>query len=198
MDQKDQTRREQELSRSSQVKQLLENKLLQESLDTLKKIYSEALLEKTGAKESDTREKLWIAYNVVGKVEQHLKSILESSSKEEDEEEYMSESDLEKKFTDIGSSITALETKLNTTMDLTRDDVTKTLKEFELIFKSSQERGNLGEYRIEQLLSDLGLIEGTHWKAKQKHKDHGTIPDYTFYFPNGVFVNLDSTDKRIL
>ena len=123
----------------------------------------------------------------------HLKSILESSSKEEDdEEEYMSESDLEKKFTDIGSSITALETKLNTTMDLTRDDVTKTLKEFELIFKSSQERGNLGEYRIEQLLSDLGLIEGTHWKAKQKHKDHGTIPDYTFYFPDGVFVNLDS------
>ena len=122
----------------------------------------------------------------------HLKSILESSSKEKDEEEYMSESDLEKKFTDIGSSITALETKLNTTMDLTRDDVTKTLKEFELIFKSSQERGNLGEYRIEQLLSDLGLIEGTHWKAKQKHKDHGTIPDYTFYFPNGVFVNLDS------
>ena len=123
----------------------------------------------------------------------HLKSILESSSKEDDEEEeYMSESDLEKKFTDIGSSITALETKLNTTMDLTRNDVTKTLKEFELIFKSSQERGNLGEYRIEQLLSDLGLIKGTHWKAKQKHKDHGTIPDYTFYFPDDVFVNLDS------
>jgi len=122
----------------------------------------------------------------------HLKSILESSSKEEDEEEYMSESDLEKKFSDIGSSITALEAALKTAMGSTRDDVTKTLKEFELIFKSSQERGNLGEYRIEQLLSDLGLIEGTHWKAKQKHKDHGTIPDYTFYFPDGVFVNLDS------
>ena len=35
-------------------------------------------MEKTGAKEGDTREKLWIAYNVVGKVEQHLQSILET------------------------------------------------------------------------------------------------------------------------
>jgi len=47
-------------------------------METLKKIYSEALLEKTGAKESDTREKLWIAYNVVGKVEQHLHTIIET------------------------------------------------------------------------------------------------------------------------
>ncbi len=66
------------MNRSSQAKQILENKLLQESISTLKKIYSEALLDKTGAKESDTREKLWIAYNVVGKVEQHLYTIIET------------------------------------------------------------------------------------------------------------------------
>ena len=47
-------------------------------METLKKIYSEALLEKTGAKESDTREKLWIAYNVVGKEEQHLLTVIET------------------------------------------------------------------------------------------------------------------------
>jgi hypothetical protein len=35
-------------------------------------------LIKTGAKEGDTREKLWIAYNVVGKVEQHLYTIIET------------------------------------------------------------------------------------------------------------------------
>jgi hypothetical protein len=29
-------------------------------------------------KRSDTREKLWIAYNVVGKVEQHLHTIIET------------------------------------------------------------------------------------------------------------------------
>jgi len=98
MDQKDQVRREQELSRSSQVKQLLENKLFQEALDTLKKIYSEALLEKTGAKEGDTREKLWIAYNVVGKVEQHLKSILETGKLAEKQLEIFRKQSQEQKF----------------------------------------------------------------------------------------------------
>jgi hypothetical protein len=78
METKDQAQRSQELSRSSQAKQILENNLFKEAIESLKKIYSEALLEKTGAKESDTREKLWIAYNVVGKVEQHLQSILET------------------------------------------------------------------------------------------------------------------------
>ena len=120
----------------------------------------------------------------------YLKNILESSlGKKEDQ---MSKSDIEGKFTDVGTSITNLQTSLSNVVNLTRDDVTKSLKEFELIFRSSQERGNFGEYQIEQLLSSLGLIEGTHWKQKQKHKEHGTIPDYTFYFPDGVFVNLDS------
>ena len=67
-----------EINRSNEAKQILESKLFQESIETLKKIYSEALLEKTGAKESDTREKLWIAYNVVGKVEQHLQTVMET------------------------------------------------------------------------------------------------------------------------
>ena len=98
MDQKDQIRREKELSRSSQVKQLLENKLFQEALDTLKKIYSEALLEKTGAKEGDTREKLWIAYNVVGKVEQHLQSILETGKLAEKQLEVFRKQQQDKKF----------------------------------------------------------------------------------------------------
>jgi hypothetical protein len=67
-----------EINRSNEAKQILESKLFQESIETLKKIYSEALLEKTGVKESDTREKLWIAYNVVGKVEQHLQTVIET------------------------------------------------------------------------------------------------------------------------
>ena len=98
MDLKDQTSRERELNRSSQAKQLLENKLFQEALDTLKKIYSEALLEKTGAKEGDTREKLWIAYNVVGKVEQHLKSILETGKLAEKQLEVFRKQSQEQKF----------------------------------------------------------------------------------------------------
>jgi len=78
METKDQTQRTLEIGRSSQAKQILQSDLFKESINTLKKIYSEALLEKTGAKESDTREKLWIAYNVVGKVEQHLQTVIET------------------------------------------------------------------------------------------------------------------------
>ncbi len=78
METKDQAERSLEVSRSNQAKQVLENKIFVEAIESLKKLYSEALLEKTGAKESDTREKLWIAYNVVGKVEQHLQTVIET------------------------------------------------------------------------------------------------------------------------
>ena len=78
METKDQAERSLEVSRSHQAKQVLENKIFVEAIESLKKLYSEALLEKTGAKESDTREKLWIAYNVVGKVEQHLQTVIET------------------------------------------------------------------------------------------------------------------------
>jgi hypothetical protein len=87
-----------EINRSSQAKQILEDKLFQESISTLKKIYSEALLEKTGATESDTREKLWIAYNVVGKVEQHLQSILETGKLAEKQLDIFRQSQKEQKF----------------------------------------------------------------------------------------------------
>jgi hypothetical protein len=98
METKDQAQRSQELSRSSQAKQILENNLFKEAIESLKKIYSEALLEKTGAKESNTREKLWIAYNVVGKVEQHLQSILETGKLAEKQLEIFRKSQQEKKF----------------------------------------------------------------------------------------------------
>jgi len=98
METKDQAQRSQELSRSSQAKQILENNLFKEAIESLKKIYSEALLEKTGAKESDTREKLWIAYDVVGKVEQHLQSILETGKLAEKQLEIFRKSQQEKKF----------------------------------------------------------------------------------------------------
>ena len=66
------------MSRSSQAKQILQNELFKESFETLKKIYSEALLDRTSVNENEAREKLWIAYQVLGKVEQQFKEILET------------------------------------------------------------------------------------------------------------------------
>jgi hypothetical protein len=78
MESKDQAKRVKELNRSSQAKQILENSLFKESIESLKKVYSDALFEQTGAKDSEAREKLWLAYQVLGKVEQHFREILET------------------------------------------------------------------------------------------------------------------------
>jgi hypothetical protein len=98
METKDQAQRSEEVSRSNQAKQILQNKIFKEAIESLKKLYSEALLEKTGAKESDTREKLWIAYNVVGKVEQHLHTVIETGKLAEKQLEDFRKQQLQKKF----------------------------------------------------------------------------------------------------
>ena len=67
----------QEVSQANKAKQLFENPLLKDSFDKLKKLYSESLFN-TGAKETETREKLWLAYNIVSKVEQNLFEILDT------------------------------------------------------------------------------------------------------------------------
>ena len=67
----------QEVSQANKAKQLFENPLLKDSFDKLRKLYSESLFN-TGAKETETREKLWLAYNVVGKVEQNLLEIIDT------------------------------------------------------------------------------------------------------------------------
>ncbi len=66
------------MSRSSQAKLILENDLFKECITTLKKNYSDALFEQTGVNDSHAREKLWLAYQVLGKVENHFKEILET------------------------------------------------------------------------------------------------------------------------
>ena len=67
----------QELNQANKAKQLFENPLLKESFDKLKKLYTESLFN-TGATETEAREKLWLAYNVVSKVEQNLFEILDT------------------------------------------------------------------------------------------------------------------------
>ena len=77
MDNQEQAKLQQEINQSNKVKDLLNNPLLQESFDKLKNLYSTSLLN-TGSNEGETREKLWLAYQVLNKVEQHFKEILET------------------------------------------------------------------------------------------------------------------------
>ena len=64
MDNQEQAKLQQELSQSNKASELLNDPLLKESFDKLKNLYSTSLLN-TGANETETREKLWLAYNVV-------------------------------------------------------------------------------------------------------------------------------------
>ena len=77
MDNQEQAKLHQEVSQSNKAKTLLEDPLLQESFDKLKNLYTTSLLN-TGANEVDTREKLWLAYNVVNKVEQNLLEMIDT------------------------------------------------------------------------------------------------------------------------
>ena len=73
----DKDKLQEEVSQSNKAKQLFENPLLQESFDKLKKAYQDSLF-RTGVKEQETREMLWLAYNIVGKVEQNLKEVIDT------------------------------------------------------------------------------------------------------------------------
>ena len=77
MDSNEQNQLQQELNQANKAKQLFENPLLKESFDKLKKLYTASLFN-TGATETEAREKLWLAYNVVSKVEQNLFEILDT------------------------------------------------------------------------------------------------------------------------
>ena len=55
----------------------MDNQLLKDSFDKLKKLYQDSLFN-TGVHENDTREKLWLAYNIVTKVEQNLNELIDT------------------------------------------------------------------------------------------------------------------------
>jgi hypothetical protein len=77
MQKQDQAKLQSEVSRSEKAKLVLQEPIFVEAIETLKKLYSQSLLN-TGVNEQDAREKLWLAYQVVQKVEQHFTEIMET------------------------------------------------------------------------------------------------------------------------
>jgi hypothetical protein len=77
MQEKDQAKLQSELSRSEKARLGLSNPIFVEAIENLKKLYSQSLLN-TGVNEQDAREKLWLAFQIVQKVEQHFIEIMET------------------------------------------------------------------------------------------------------------------------
>lgn len=66
---------ERDIARGNHAKALLGDNLLTEAFDTLKTEYLKAW-EATGARDTDARERLWQAYQIVGKVRSQLGSVV--------------------------------------------------------------------------------------------------------------------------
>ena len=77
MNNQEQGKLNQEITQSNKAKEILDNTLFQESFEKLKNLYSTSLLN-TGSNEGEKKKKLWLAYQVLNKVEQHFKEILET------------------------------------------------------------------------------------------------------------------------
>lgn len=66
-----------EEQRGAQAQALLDNELLREAFAGLRQDYMRAW-EATGARETDARERLWQAVQIVGKVESHLRAVADT------------------------------------------------------------------------------------------------------------------------
>jgi hypothetical protein len=65
------------VSRSEKARQILDNQVFKESIEKLKKLYTDSLFN-TGVNENETREKLYLAYHIVQKVEQNIQEVLDT------------------------------------------------------------------------------------------------------------------------
>ena len=88
---------QQEITQSNKAKQLFENPLVKDAFNNLRKLYQDSLFN-TGVNEEETREKLWLAYNIVNKVEQHFMEMIDTGKLAKKQLEDFRKNISEKKF----------------------------------------------------------------------------------------------------
>ena len=86
-----------EVSKSNDAQVIIESPLFKDSIKKLKELYTDSLF-KTGVNEEKTREKLWLAYQVVGKVEQHFIELVETGKLASKQLEDFRKTEQQKKF----------------------------------------------------------------------------------------------------
>ena len=66
-----------EQTRGQRAKDILEDELFTESIQTLKDSYSNAIFQ-TGPNDELARTKIYLAYQILGKFENHFRSVMET------------------------------------------------------------------------------------------------------------------------
>lgn len=147
---------------------------LTKNTDEFKK-FADATLKiqsETGAKELDEKKKL---------IDQGLLAMSERLK-----EVGVLIKDLEK---DREQKFGELTTQLRTTAEET-SKLRETADHLKTALVSSKQRGVWGERMAEDILRLAGFIEGVNYQ-KQKSLDTQARPDYTFFLPNDLKVNMD-------
>ncbi len=66
-----------EANRGVRARTILEDELFKETLETLKQSYTEAIFQ-TGPNDELARTKIYLAYQILGKFENHFRTIMET------------------------------------------------------------------------------------------------------------------------
>jgi DNA recombination protein RmuC len=114
------------------------------------------------------------------------KNLIEQSLKEMDK----TLSDVRHKIEDVSKGNIEVSTLIKKHEDITSKlkDTTDHLKQ---ALASSKKRGEWGERMAEDIINLVGMVEGVNY-IKQKMLDGSSgRPDYTFYMPNRLKINMD-------
>ena len=139
------------------------------------KIANETLARQTqdGAKELETKKRL---------IDQTLGSMKEELSKVQDLVSRF-EKDREQKFGELSS-------QLKLTAEQT-GKLHETANQLKSALVGTAVRGQWGQRMAEDVLRLAGFIEGVNYKKERTQESVNTRPDYTFFLPQGLIVNMD-------
>jgi DNA recombination protein RmuC len=93
------------------------------------------------------------------------------------------EKDREKKFGELSS-------QLKLTAEQT-GKLQETTSQLHSALASSKARGQWGERMAEDVLTLAGFVEGINFRKQKALETAGTRPDYTFFLPHNLIVNMD-------
>jgi DNA recombination protein RmuC len=132
--------------------------------------------------------------------EERLKSQTVEGSKDlEGKKELIEKSlqEMDKTLTDVRQKIDGVSRgneKVSTLME-SHEKVTSRLRDttehLKQALASSKKRGEWGERMAEDIINLVGLVEGINYEKQKTMEQSSGRPDYTFYMPNKLKINMD-------
>lgn len=114
------------------------------------------------------------------------KEVIDNTLKEMDK----TLSDVRKRIEDVGKGNVEVSTLIKKHEEVTSKlkDTTEHLKQ---ALASSKKRGEWGERMAEDIIKLIGLVEGINYVKQKTLESSSGRPDYTFFLPNNLRINMD-------